>query len=161
MIAITAFDVFPENEDYLTYQKITHEWENGNHEKKSATICRMAFINLAKFDLPISRLESHIDMWYYFLKNSFENNPSAVKMLIGEYTAIGRSFEALFNFHRCAVRSLQYQIELRISVAKDYELSAAKDNAEKKGYEQGKAEEEARSQIKKSSATCLTKAFLM
>ena len=141
LIAITAFDVFPEDDRYLTYKKIINELVDEEGKKKCDNICRIVYINLAKFNVPSHQLKTNIEWWCYFLKQLSENRRDYVNMALGKYNTIVCVYNKLLKSRMSNMQVEQYNNEELELTAKKNELGAVEDDAEKRGYKKVKVEE--------------------
>jgi predicted transposase/invertase (TIGR01784 family) len=109
VIAITSFDSLPEDEHYLRYYPIMSMPTSGAGE--SFIIGRMAYINLAKFNVPIDQLKTPLERWIFSLRHPSGKNEYDEGMVIGDYRIISHIYDQRDTFFLDSARKNQYRYE--------------------------------------------------
>ena len=132
IIVITAFDLFPNDDDYLRYHELMSIPTGGKGE--SVVIGRMVCINLAKFKVPINELKTPTERWCYFLRHSFEANKYNIEDVIGEYMIMDRVYDKVGMFYN----SSELRTEFQQSIMDENDLGRMWDGAKNIGIQKGK-----------------------
>ena len=131
IIVITAFDVLPNDDDYLRYHgSITIPF---GRKGESIVIGRMVCINLAKFNVPISELKTPTERWCFFLRHSFGAKKYNIEDVIGEYMIMDRVYDKIGTFYNSSELRTKYQQ----SIMDENDLGRMWDGAEDIGHQKG------------------------
>jgi predicted transposase/invertase (TIGR01784 family) len=145
--AILEHALFKEKKEYLSHHKVTDVCTGENDIKGLS----FSFLELSKFRKKnIGELETNIERWAYFFKNTESISPDDLKALEKRDNLFWKAYTALAEYNYTPEELLEYEryemkqdeINTRISDAKNEGKAEGKAEGIAIGEEKGKAEGE-------------------
>jgi predicted transposase/invertase (TIGR01784 family) len=139
-LAISNFEMFPEDKKWISTHKILDDISYVNHLKDF----HFVFMELPKFNKKIDQLENLNEKWAYFFKHAEYSTIEEMENLIGHDVIIKRAFQAIdqASWSEEELRSYEHSVKVELDnlVVEQQKIEDAKAEGEAKGEARGKAE---------------------
>ena len=140
-LAITDFNLFPNDDRYLTHH-VTLDKETHEHQLKDFSF---SFLELPKFKRAKHQLKTITEKWAYFFKHAEDTTEADLELIVGSDQIIRRAYAELSRFSWSEAELMEYE-SVDMKRAAD---QAILEGAEAKGRAEGRAEGEAKGRAEK------------